>query len=141
MQYPTPAKDGIGQWATVASGEKVVYKSPAFSGSYVTGTPTFFSMWVAGSDASQKVHVEESYDLNGDTDTDRTEIYEPRGMGVIPQYQAYTNALGLTSSVGGFGAMVAGTITVTVVSESTSGSFNFMMSTDAFPSFFTGPFV
>ena len=33
-----------------------------------------------------------------------------------------------------------GQVTITVVSESKAGSFNFMMSTASFPSFFTGPF-
>jgi hypothetical protein len=141
LSYPTPPKAGIGAWVAVAAGARHVFQSPKFSGAYLgAGTPTFFSLWVAGSDADQHMHVEIAYNLDGQANAERTEIYKPRGMGVIPQYQAYTNALGLTSSTGDFGPMADGTITVTVVSESAAGSFNFMLSTDAFPSFVTGPF-
>jgi hypothetical protein len=141
LEYPTPAKDGIGEWVTVAAGGRHVFHSPAFSATYAgSGTPTFFSLWVAGSDADQHMHVEIAYDLDGNANAERTEIYKPRGMGVIPQYQAYTNALGLESATGDFGNMAGGTITATVISESKAGSFNFMMSTDSFPSFITGPF-
>ena len=140
LEYPTPAKAGIGEWVTVPAGGRHVFRSPKFSATYVTGNPTFFSMWVAGSDADQHMHVEIAYDLDGDANAERTEIYKPRGMGVIPQYQAYTNALGVESATGDFGDMVGGTITVTVISESKAGSLNFMVSTDSFPSFVTGPF-
>lgn len=141
LDYPTPPKAGIGEWITVPAGARHVFQSKKFTATYAgSGTPTFFSLWIAGSDADQHMHVEIAYDLTGDGNTTRTEVYKPRGMGLIPQYQAYTNALGLDSATGAFGNMAGGTITVTVISESKAGSFNFMMSTDSFPSFITGPF-
>lgn len=141
IEYPTPAKAGIGVWVTLTAGARHVFKSAKFDATYAgSGTPTFFSLWVAGSDGDQHMHVEVEYDLDGDANTDRTEVYKPRGMGIIPEYQAYTNALGLESATGEFGNMVGGTVTVTVISESKAGTVNFMMSTDSFPSFLTGPF-
>ena len=86
------------------------------------------------------MHIEIAYDLDGDSKPERVEVYKPRGMGVIPQYQAYTNDLGIQSATGDFGNMAGGTIAISVISESKAGSLNFMMSTDSFPSFITGPF-
>jgi hypothetical protein len=37
--------------------------------------------------------------------------------------------------------MSSGTVSLTVISDSTSGTINMLISTDAFPSFVTGPFA
>jgi hypothetical protein len=87
MAYPTPPKAEIGQFDTVAAGQSKTYTTPKFSGTLVAGSPTFFSAWVAGSDASQTMTATLEFDLNGDGQPERIETYKARGMGVVPQYQ------------------------------------------------------
>ena len=98
MLYPTQAQQGVGLWDTCAPNSSVTYTTPKFSGKYLAPTSpgtglTLFSIWIAGTSAGAKAHVEIEYELG--CLPNRQEIYNSRPMDIVPKYQAYTNAQGM----------------------------------------------
>ena len=69
LTYPyAQAKEGLGLWDTISSGQAAVYSTSTFGGTYrdVSGkgfTSSIFNIWVASTTGPTDLHVEISYHL------------------------------------------------------------------------------
>ena len=109
LLYPTFAKAGMQATDKIPPLGSMTFLSTPFSGNW-TGQDSIFSVLVGAASSGVEAHAEVSYDSNGDGIAERTEIYlgAPDGLSVIPEFQPYTNAMGVESFTGDFGEMKNG---------------------------------
>ena len=142
MLYPTPAKSE-GATDSIPKGQSMSFVSAAFSGNWI-GSNSKFSVWLAGATDGCRAHAEISYDFDADGRPDRTEVYmdTPAPLRVLPEYEAYTHAIGTDDSThGDYTAMKGGTVTLTIFNQADSaGAIQVVVSTPGGPSFVTAPF-
>ncbi|TNH27217.1 hypothetical protein FHG89_18550, partial [Micromonospora orduensis] len=80
-----------------------------------SGAPTAFDLFVdAGTAVGNGVQVRVSYDLTGNGSWDRTETWRYFATDPVSGYEHYTQAAGLASATGTFGALSNGTVRVEV---------------------------
>ena len=141
LLYPTFAKAGMQATDKIPPLGSMTFLSTPFSGNW-TGQDSIFSVLVGAASSGVEAHAEVSYDSNGDGIAERTEIYlgAPDGLSVIPEFQPYTNAMGVESFTGDFGEMKNGKINLTIVNLSPSASVYVEYATNEGPSYFTSPF-
>ena len=108
------------------------------------GTNAIFRLWLTGSVPGCRAHAEVAYDFNGNGTADRTEVYtdSSSSLPVLPEYEAYTNAVGTDDSTSGdYEAMKNGKVSVTVFNDKDSaGAIQVMVATNEAPSFITVPY-
>ena len=143
LMYPTPAKTQGGTDTIAPGGSKVWTVVEGLTGNWV-GTNAIFRLWLTGSVPGCRAHAEIAYDFNGDGKPERTEVYSDSSdsLRVLPEYEAYTNAVGTDDSTSGdYASMQNGKVSVTVFNDKDSkGAIQVMVATNESPSFITVPY-
>lgn len=143
LMYPTPAKTQGGTDTIAPGGSKVWTVVEGLTGNWV-GTNAIFRLWLTGSVPGCRAHAEIAYDFNGDGKAERTEVYSDSSdsLRVLPEYEAYTNAVGTDDSTSGdYASMQNGKVSVTVFNDKDSkGAIQVMVATNESPSFITVPY-
>ena len=143
LMYPTPAKSE-GATDSIAPGDSKQWTTAeGLNGNWI-GTNAVFSLWLTGAVQNCRAHAEVAYDFDGDGKAERTEVYSDSSasLPVLPEYEAYTNAVGTEdSTTGEYAAMKNGKVTLTVFNDKESlGAIQVMVSTNEAPSFITVPY-
>ena len=143
LMYPTPAKTQGATDSIAPGASKVWTVVDGLTGNWV-GTNAVFRLWLTGSVPGCRAHAEVAYDFNGDGKAERTEVYSDSSdsLSVLPEYEAYTNAVGTDdSTTGEYASMKNGKVSVTVFNDQHSaGAIQVMVATNEAPSFITVPY-
>ena len=143
LSYPTAANTK-GATDSIAPGASKSWVSTGFTGNWV-GTNAVFSIWLTGTVPDCRAHGEVSYDFNGNGTWDRIEVYSDSSdsLRVLPESEAYTNAVGTDDSTNGeYASMTpSGKVKVTIFNDKDSkGGIQVVVATGEAPSFITVPY-